>query len=87
MITVYKFPLQMVQSFSLKLPEGAEILSCQAQFNQPVIWAKVDTEAKTEVRNFLMYDTGHEIVADNLKHIDTFQTYDGNYVYHLFEEL
>lgn len=88
MITIYKYDIQFAKAFVIALPKGAQILSCQAQFDRPQMWALVDTEAEPERRAFGVFGTGDEVPADKFQkfdHIETFQTYAGNYVFHLFE--
>lgn len=88
MKAVYKYDVLVEQVFLLIMPKGAVILSCQTQFNAPKLWAIVDTETEMEQRYFRIYGTGQAIPDEELTRlsfISTFQLYEGNYVYHLFE--
>jgi len=87
MLIVYKYPIPMVEEFSLSLPATAEILTVQMQGHIPQLWALVDPDALTETRRFRLAGTGHLI--DQRKgypeYIATFQMADGDLVWHLFE--
>lgn len=88
MITIHKYEVIFNKAFVINLPKGAQILSCQAQFDRPQLWVLVDTEAEIERRAFGVFGTGHEIPEDKIekmKFISTFQTDAGNYVFHFFE--
>lgn len=82
----------------LNLPEGAEILRIACQDDQPMLWARVDTEADWEYRAFQVHGTGHDVVpidlgmwteilpADvDLVHVATFQARE--FVWHVFERV
>jgi len=86
MITIYKYEIPMEDKFSLNLPKGAKLLTCQLQFLTPVLWAWVDTKEPLEKRNFLLIGTGQEFPEKfRCFYIGTFQV--GEFVGHLFEEL
>ena len=83
------FKYEVSTDFTLKLPEGYEVLSVMDQNNTPQMWIKVDdkAEADREVR-FVAYGTVHDIDEDlSLKFIGTFNTTHGMFVFHLFEVL
>ena len=71
------------------MPLYAEVLTVQAQFNEPMMWAVVNPEQVKEVRYFELFGTGHPMpeldATKERKYINTFQVDDGNYVFHLFE--
>lgn len=72
------------------MPEGAEILSAQAQYGSPCIWALVDPKRKPEYRHFSMVGTGSAFdVSDGLgldvDFVATLQLHNGSFVGHLFE--
>ncbi len=89
MNTIWKFPLVAGQVKKIEMPLGSEILTVQAQLNEPVIWAIVNPEQVKEVRYFELFGTGSlmpELEANKeRKYINTYQVDDGNYVFHLFE--
>ncbi len=82
--SVFKYPFQIENSFDLKLPKGAKILSAQIQDHVPCLWALVNIAGPREVRKFRLYGTGHPISENNLEHVATFQM--PPFVWHLFEE-
>lgn len=68
------------------LPEGAEILSVQAQDNQVMLWALGDPDNPDKLRYFRMLMTGAPFeLTPNMKFIDTVQLYHGSIVLHIFE--
>lgn len=92
MQTIYKYPLPLASEnpFSIKMPEGAKILSLQPQGNSPVIWALVDTDRPLVDRYFNVYLTGREIKGESpIPHfyVGTVQLDHQTYVIHLFEAL
>lgn len=87
MQSVYKYPVSVHDIFTLELPEGARVLTVQAQGGAGVfLWALVDPDAPVEERAFRLAGTGHPINETNvLKYINTFQLQGGALVFHLFE--
>lgn len=84
--TIYKYTMPIMNDFALKLPKGAQVLSCGAQNNTPVMWVRVNTDNPTEERHFILRGTGHPISeARPLNFIDTVIMFDGKLVFHLFE--
>lgn len=83
-----RFPFDTTDNFTLKMPEGAEILSVQTQDEQPCLWALVDPNAKKENRMFCVYGVGREVnMDDTLEFIGTYQLQgiSGTLVFHIFE--
>jgi hypothetical protein len=86
MKTIYKYQLSITDIQSIKMPQGAEILSIQCQDNSPCVWALVDTDNLKEDRSFLMYGTGNPVDENyKKKYIGTFMMYSGSLVFHCFE--
>jgi hypothetical protein len=88
--TIWKYELEMNQRTAIEIPHSAEILCVQTQFNNPCIWALVDTDNYKEERVFEIFGTGFSIKGDmgvDRKYIGTFQLEGGALVYHLFERL
>lgn len=88
MITVFKYEVSPV-GMGIELPIGAEVLSVAFQRDKLCLWAKVDTEAKTETRSFGAFGTGHEIFDEkviNHKFIGTAHM-DNGLVFHVFEKI
>ncbi|MBA7548445.1 hypothetical protein ES705_40903 [subsurface metagenome] len=81
---IYKYPVPITDEFTLKLPEGAKILTFQAQDSKPYIWALVDPIGQMETVSFKLFGTGHLVGnADTLEHVGTIQI--EPFVWHLFE--
>lgn len=87
MKSVYKYPVISDDYFQVDMPYGAAILSVQVQQGTPYMWALVDNkEELTITRKFRLAGTGHAINSnENFTFIGTFQLYDGELVFHLFE--
>lgn len=86
MRTVYKYPIDLTDTFTLELPKGAQVLSVQMQGATPCLWALVDTKAEAERRTFRLAGTGHPIDESlELRFVSTFQLYGGDLVFHVFE--
>jgi len=88
--TIWKFEMEVTDIQEIALPIGAEILSVQAQREQPCLWVLVDPEAEKELRTFETFGTGHHVFYDmgvERKHIGTYQLKDGALVFHVFESL
>jgi hypothetical protein len=88
MITVWKYPFPIQDSFALSLPTGARIVHVEDQRGRACLWAMVDTSRPLDVRHFRVVGTGHEIpVTTTTVHIGSFQQQAGLLVWHLFEEV
>lgn len=88
MITVFKYEIPPYNA-AIKLPIGAEILSVCFQSDTFCMWAKVDTEAENEERNFEAFGTGQEMPYDmgfDYKFVGTAHM-DNGLVFHAFERL
>ena len=88
MKTIWKFELETIGNQNIEMPIGAEILTIQAQSEEPCLWALVNPEAKKELRIFEIFGTGHPIRYDTgitRNFIGTYQLKDGGLVFHVFE--
>ena len=85
MKTILKFTLADVESQSVQLPKGSEILTVQVQNDKPCMWALADKENDKETINILTVETGDSL-SDNFegKHIGTYQLYNGIHINHVF---
>ncbi len=84
--TIYKYPLVVTDFQTVSLPVDAEILTVQTQGGNPCMWALVDpTQTEKEGRNIAIFGTGHPVNCDVIRYISTFQLYDGELVFHVFE--
>jgi hypothetical protein len=85
--TIWKFPLKTTDEQTVEFPEGAEILSVQAQDNTPCVWALVNPKGKKMPKTFHIFGTGHNVPPAERKFIGTYQLHGGALVFHLFEAL
>jgi hypothetical protein len=86
---VFKYLLPRLDEFTLELPEGAQLLSVQAQGNEPMLWALVDENAPSKVRSFILRGSGHAIALPSASYwyVGTVQLHGGHFVGHVFEVL
>lgn len=90
---VWKFPLLLQMSQTVKMPLGAEILSVQFQEGVLTAWAKVRHGRGNEDRKIEIRGTGHtieeEVGCDGgmyLNHLATVQG-EAGFVWHVFEQI
>lgn len=86
---IWKYPLSFGANF-LHIPHGAEILSVQSQYNQPFLWALVDTGKREEARELHFLTTGQSIYDEPdyaFAYINTIQLDGGALVFHIFERV
>lgn len=81
---IFKYVCPILDSFTLSLPAGAELLDVQTQHGVPVLWAAIDDEAPAEPREFILCGTGHPMPSIG-HYIGTFQLHGGHFIGHLFE--
>lgn len=88
MIRVHKFPIEFLGQQVIKMPVGSEILNVAMQQRhsffgeQPVMWAKVNTESKIEEVTIHVRYTGAEIEA-GFQYLGT--VVHDRLVYHIFK--
>lgn len=83
---IYKYPLQVQDKQTIKLPSGYKILTVQVQDSIPCLWAMVDTSIDCVEVNIITYGTGSGILSDEeLRYIGTYQLNNGVFVFHVFE--
>lgn len=88
METVFKYALAVTDRQSLLLPKGALALIVQVQREQPCLWCQVDSTAALEERRFAIVGTGYPLPTAEegfAQYIGTFQQYDGDLIWHVFE--
>lgn len=85
MKTIWKFPLKVDDAQSVRMPTGATILSVQVQHDQVCLWALVEPDNGAQLREIIIYGTGHEISRSVGRFIGTFQLHFGSLVFHVFE--
>jgi hypothetical protein len=59
MKTIWKFPLEVTDFQTIRMPKDAEILSVADQYGVVCVWAKVDSENELEDRTFYIAGTGN----------------------------
>ena len=89
---IWKFKLETEGYQTIQMPEGAEILVLQVQFEEPCLWALVDpSDDVIEVgRHIEIIGTGNpmtELEHGHHKYIGTYQQYQGQLVLHVFEHI
>lgn len=83
MITVFKYPLELIDEQFVEMPAGAELLTVQAQHDAPMLWARVDTTRPAERRLVRLAGTGNPNAVG--RYLATVQLLDGTLVLHAFE--
>ena len=86
MKVIYKYPIEVKDSFTLTMYEFAQTLSVQVQRGEPQLWAIVEIDAPLVERHFCVRGTGHPLNGSEGHFIGTFQLLEGEFVGHLFEE-
>ena len=82
--SVWKFELPIDDTVYATMPDGAEVLSVQAQFGVPCIWVLVDPAMPKVTKKFHWRGTGHPL-GDVGAFVGTVQLHGGSLVFHLFE--
>ncbi len=87
MRTIWKFPIFAGSGeFSVKMPGGAKLLDVQTQFDQPCIWALVESETPEVDHRFVIQGTGFNVgLLGKSQYVGTFQIAGGSLVFHLFD--
>ena len=86
--TIWKYELETTDELRIEMPIGAEILTVQNQMGVPCLWALVNPEAKTEMRLFRIYGTGHIVnksIIVRKNYIGSYQLQGGCLIFHVFE--
>lgn len=84
-MTIWKFPLKMVDSQTVSMPEGSLILTVQTQNGRPCLWALVEEgESEKEDRIIYTQGTGGPFADDpeDLAYVGTYQL--PTLVFHVF---
>lgn len=83
--SIWKYPIELKDSFSIKMPKGALVLTIQTQHQQPMMWVLVDKKADEEYRHFESFGTGHPMPDKIRTYVGTYQMNLGEFVFHVFE--
>lgn len=90
-LTIWKYPLQVLSTQTVELPVGAEIISANSIGDELFMWAIVDCKRQLEdivEREICVLVTDGPYPEDKkLKFIDTAQMHDGKFICHIFEVL
>lgn len=89
MKTIWRFPLNLAEQMPVRMPLGTRILHAALNADGvPCLWAEVESEAPTHVRQMSSFGTGGWLPPDRGPHLATFLTdVDGDeYVFHLYDE-
>ena len=82
---IFKYVIPFARSQFVTMPIGAQVLSTGAQNGDIVVWAKVNPDAQTTARHFLIYGTGWEFDnLDRYRYLGTVQI--EGFVLHIFME-
>ena len=81
--TIWKFPFEVKDVFSLDVPEQSELLKIDVQHGQPCMWFMVDPDAPKTKCTFHCRGSGHDC-GDVGMYLDSFQLHGGELVFHVF---
>ena len=85
-MTIFKYLLDITGKQTLKLPEGAMVLSIGNQRGNLCLWAMVDPDRPTKPITIAILGTGHPINKDTkMKHLGSAVI--EPFVWHVFELL
>lgn len=82
---IWKFQFDVEDFFEISMPKDAQILTVQNQNETGTMWAIVNPNNETVKRCFVIHGTGHGANFEGKTYIGTYQTDDGQFVWHLFE--
>jgi hypothetical protein len=81
--TIYKYDVPMLDTVTMMMPVGAEVLSVGVQDGRIYLWAVVETTAPAMSRVFYVCGTGNPLNVGNARFIGTVQM--DYFVWHVFE--
>lgn len=85
MITIYKYPLAITDTQTVKIPSEHKILTAQMQAGALCMWVGVDTKTDSEDVEVKIIGTGNPINQDALDGFDYLTSVqDGSFVWHVF---
>lgn len=92
-LKIFKYPLEITDDQTIKLPHGARILSAMNQYDNIVLYALIsDNEINTEEVSIRIVGTGYDIdffipsavFGGGYKFLGTVSLYDGKLMFHVF---
>jgi hypothetical protein len=85
---IWKYKFRIADEVHIETTRNSIFLDVQMQDGVPCMWFIVDDEEPKEIRDFVIYGTGHP-VPDGEQEIGiyrgTFMEYHGGLVWHIFE--
>ena len=81
---IYKYQPFRFSNGSVVMEDGAKIVKLGMQDGIITFWAIVEAGVELRERQFHTVGTGQIITKDNWKYVGT--VFDGNFVWHIFEE-
>jgi hypothetical protein len=84
-MTIWKFPIEIIDEVLIDMPRGAVILSIQTQGTMPCILALVDPEQPKCKRLILTRRTGQHIDFSGIPFVGTYQFHNGTLIFHVFD--
>jgi len=84
MIQVWKVNVDAGRN-SYDLPKGCEFLHAAMQDGRPRAWVRVDTCRPNHPVSLYLTGTGQTMPLDTGKHVSSFLTDGGDFVFHVFE--
>lgn len=86
MKTIYKYPLQVLDSQTVQMPENSEILSVgECPRDGLVMWAQVDIQEKEALQTIILRGTGQPLNGSEGYFVGTVQMRSG-LVWHVFSQ-
>ena len=80
-----KYQLPFDAEVKLHIPEGAEYLCVQTQFNKPHLWVSANPGNPPVEKGFCIRGTGQPFKGNEGKYTSSFQLDGGKFVFHVFE--
>jgi hypothetical protein len=85
-MTIWKFPLEVIDLQVIRAPRGATPLKVMVQGGIPCLWMLVSPEAREIDIPVAIYGTGHPLRKCARKYVDSFMIDGGSLVFHVFLE-
>jgi len=86
MKTIWKYELGINDNQIIEMPADAQILTVQIQHGKPCMWCLIDAIYELKKRKIRIAGTGHTIIGFAGVYIGTYQLYDGDLVFHVFDQ-
>lgn len=85
MKVIWKYELEVTDVQRVAMPEGARLLSVQAQGAAPMLWALVDSRAPIADRMIGIVGTGNPAPDDDVDAVYVGSVMCGAFVWHVFD--